>query len=81
MIVFLLVVVGFIVMFLSSTSTQYPFLRLDSLAQQLLSSGLPLGRAVQASSVIVTISLSQSVPGGRNISCKFNFGVGMGGWE
>ena len=49
-----------------------------SLVQHICSFGPPLGRAVQEASVIVIIHFSQSVPGGRGISGKFNFGLGMG---
>ena len=75
MVVGWLIVVDFIVMFLSlkddtladKPDTQYPFLQLTSLEQQLRSSGTPLVQAVQAASASVTTSLSPSVPGGGNI--------------
>ena len=66
-----LIIVEFIVMFLLSkydtpadtTNTRRPFSQLDLLAQQLRTSGPPLGRAVQAASVRMSSSFSRSGPG------------------
>ena len=82
-----LIVVDFLVIFLSSKDDtpaytsylQRHFSQLASLAQQLRTLGPPLGRAVQAESVRNTSSLSRSGPGGKTRRGKFNFGVGTGG--
>ena len=67
----LLIVVDFLVMFLSSKddtpadtpATWRPFSKLTSLARLLRSLEAPFKQAVQAASESVTIYLSQSVPG------------------
>ena len=86
MIVVLLVIVFGLVMFSSSkdealvdmTDPRRTFSQLDFMAQQLRTSGPPLGRAVQALPVWISSSLSISGIGGKAISGKFNFGVGTG---
>ena len=60
-------------------SPRRPFSQLSMLDQQICRSRTPLGGgSVQAASANVTTSLSCSVPGGRNFSGKFNFGLGTG---
>ena len=56
-----------------------PFSQLTSLAQQLRTSGTPLGRAAQAVLVNMLYSLSRSGPGCKARPGKFSFGVGTGG--
>ena len=87
MIVGWLIFVEFIVMFSSSKdntpadtpNTRPPFFQMASLAQQICILGPPLGRAVQAASESMKTSFSLSVPGGKKMPGKFNFGVGRGG--
>ena len=55
-----------------------PFSQLALLAQQMHTSGQPLGWAVQMASVRMSSSLSRSGPGGKAIPGKFNFGLGVG---
>ena len=86
MIVVLLVIVFGLVMFSSSKDEvlvdmmdpRRTFSKLDFMAQQLRTSGPPLGRAVQALPVWISSSLSISGIGGKAIPGKFNFGVGTG---
>ena len=81
-----LIVVDLPVIFLSSkddtpedtTAPWRPFSQLYFLAQQLRTSGPPLGRAVQSASVRMSSYLSRSVPGVEEIPGNFNFGVGTG---
>ena len=69
------IVVDFIVVFslfkddtlVDNPATQCPFFQLDSLVQQICSSGPTLGKAVQTASVSVTISLSILVPFGGKL--------------
>ena len=86
MLVGLLIVVDFVVMFLSSqydtpedTLAQYrPFFKLAFLNQQLCTSSPALVREVQVASVRMSSSLSRSSPEGEARPGKFNFGVGKG---
>ena len=81
-----LFVVDFLVMFSSSKDEalvdmmdpRRTFSQLDFMAQQLRTSGPPLGRAVQALPVWISSSLSISGIRGKAIPGKFNFGVGTG---
>ena len=79
MIVCCLIFVDLIVMFSSSKDTWYPFLQLDSLAQQIRISGPPLEQGVQASSASMTIYLSQSVTGGATFCVSSTLGW-VWGW-
>ena len=81
-----MVVVDFLVMFLSSTDDtmadtpdmRRPLLHMASLVQQLCRSWPASGWAVQTESACVKTSLLLSVPVREKIPGKFNFGVGTG---
>ena len=58
---------------------RHPFSEIDSLAQQLHTSGPYIGQAVRAESVFMSTSLSRSGLGGEARPVKFNLGVVTGG--
>ena len=86
MLVCWVIVVDFLVIFLSSKddtpadtpAPRRPFSQLTPLDQHLHTSCQPLGRAVQTASVRMSSSLLISVTGGEARPGKFNFGLGTG---